>query len=101
MLYVYWKYNNRNLGTIPQATVIDWNLLLWETFEKLFGNAWILYWAGWTKAKTYVFLKIVIHWLDLDQIYLTDLFPMHSKVFWCFQVVEKGCVGNKWFEKLD
>ena len=26
---------------------------------------------------------------------LTHLFPMHRKVFWCFQGVEKGWIGNK------
>ena len=27
---------------------------------------------------------------------LTHLFPMHRKVFWCFQGIEKGCIGNEW-----
>ena len=29
--------------------------------------------------------------------YLTHSFPMHRKVFWCFQEVEQGWSGNKWF----
>ena len=36
----------------------------------------------------------------------THLFPMHPfstpffyMVFWCFQGVEKGCIGNKWVKK--
>ena len=27
---------------------------------------------------------------------LTHSFPMHCKVFWCLQRVEKGCIGNEW-----
>ena len=43
-----------------------------------------------------------------EHIFLTHSFPMHPfstswkhrKVFWCFQGVEKGCIGNEWV-KLD
>ena len=30
---------------------------------------------------------------------LTHSFPMHRKVFRCFQGVEKGCIGNTWAKK--
>ena len=38
---------------------------------------------------------------------LTRSFPMHTfstprkhKIFWCFQEVERGCIGNKFVKKL-
>ena len=30
---------------------------------------------------------------------LTHLFSMHLTVFWRFQGVEKGCIGNKWVNR--
>ena len=39
---------------------------------------------------------------------LTHLFPMHAfstpenlEVFWCFQVVEKVYIGNKWVKQIS
>ena len=32
---------------------------------------------------------------------LTHLLPMHRKVFWCFQGVEKGCIGNEWVKEKE
>ena len=33
------------------------------------------------------------------------LYPLkqleNRKVFWCFQVVEKGCIGNKWVKERE
>ena len=31
---------------------------------------------------------------------LTYSFPMHPSVFWCFQGVEKGCIGNEWVKLI-
>ena len=53
---------------------------------------------------TTYFIAILQVWLmtmPFTQVYLTHLFPMHPfsthlTVFWCFQGVEKGCIGNKW-----
>ena len=49
---------------------------------------------------------------SLEVISLTHLFRMHSistplkhlknlTVFWCFQGVEKGCIGNKWINDIN
>ena len=34
----------------------------------------------------------------LKKYFLTHLFIYYLAVFWCFQGVEKGCIGNKWVE---
>ena len=51
-------------------------------------------------------------WVDYDKnTVLTQLFPMHPfstrwkhqktlQVFWCFQSVEKGCIGNNWVKSI-
>ena len=45
-------------------------------------------------------LIFFVFWWNKN-IQLTHSFPMHSfrnslTVFWCFQGLEKGCIGNKW-----
>ena len=44
---------------------------------------------------------LTFSWIELQMLLrccLTLSFPMHSffTVFWCFQEVEKDCIGNKW-----
>ena len=35
-------------------------------------------------------------WIDLEQSYCFMQMLINLTVFWCFQFIEKGCIGNKW-----
>ena len=46
------------------------------------------------------------HWIVFNPFIPNAPFPYHPKkivnltVFWCVQVVEKGCIGNEWYNAL-
>ena len=46
-----------------------------------------------------VFWKPGLSHLVRYHIFLLNPFA-HRKVFWCFQGVEKGCIGNKWVNSV-
>ena len=39
-------------------------------------------------------------WKHLKTVRFSDVFKENCKVFSCFQGVEKGCIGNKWFNMI-
>ena len=53
--------------------------------------------------------NIILDLLLRNVLLLSHLFPIHTfpspekqqKVFWCFQQVEKGCIGKRWVKKLQ